>query len=69
MSLLRIASRSGSAAASKSFFRANRPVAPTRSSASFVPGFVAGSSLNFSTTAPRKAAAHHEETFEEFTAR
>ncbi|OTB06146.1 hypothetical protein M426DRAFT_319224 [Hypoxylon sp. CI-4A] len=66
MSLLRIASRG----TSKSFFRANRPVvAPTRSSASFVPGLVAGSSLNFSTTVSRKSAAHHEETFEEFTAR
>ncbi|KAI1414567.1 putative cytochrome c oxidase polypeptide VI mitochondrial precursor [Hypoxylon sp. FL1857] len=64
MSLLRIASRGPS----KTFFRANRPVAPTRSSASFVPGLIAGSSLNFSTTVSRRAA-HQEETFEEFTAR
>ncbi|XDG01765.1 hypothetical protein ABKA04_001380 [Annulohypoxylon sp. FPYF3050] len=65
MSLLRLASRGPS----KTFFRANRPVAPTRSSASFVPGLIAGSSLNFSTTVSRSSAAHHEETFEEFTAR
>ncbi|KAI5867314.1 putative cytochrome c oxidase polypeptide VI mitochondrial precursor [Durotheca rogersii] len=66
LSLLRIASRGPP----KNFFRANRPVAPARSSASFIPGLVAGSSLNFSTSvACNSAAAHHEETFEEFTAR
>ncbi|KAI1092497.1 putative cytochrome c oxidase polypeptide VI mitochondrial precursor [Rostrohypoxylon terebratum] len=65
MSLLRAASRGPS----KTFSRANRPVAPLRSSASFVPGLIAGSSLNFSTTVSRSSAAHHEETFEEFTAR
>ncbi|RYO94417.1 hypothetical protein DL766_002765 [Monosporascus sp. MC13-8B] len=64
-SLLRIAARAGP---SKTFFRANRPVAPSRASASFVPGVIAGSSLNFSTTVSRQSE-HQEETFEEFTAR
>ncbi|RYP65396.1 hypothetical protein DL771_008341 [Monosporascus sp. 5C6A] len=64
-SLLRIAARAGP---SKTFFRANRPVAPSRASASFVPGVIAGSSLNFSTTVSRRSE-HQEETFEEFTAR
>ncbi|KAH9904734.1 cytochrome c oxidase polypeptide VI [Xylariomycetidae sp. FL2044] len=63
-SLLRIATRGPS----KTFFRAHRPVAPVRSSASFLPGLVAGSGLNFSTTVARRSD-HGEETFEEFTAR
>ncbi|KAI0011057.1 cytochrome c oxidase polypeptide VI [Xylariaceae sp. FL0662B] len=64
-SLLRIASRGPS----KSFFRAYRPIAPTRSSACLVPGLIAGTSLNFSTTIAQRNAHEHEETFEEFTAR
>ncbi|KAI0124147.1 cytochrome c oxidase subunit VA-domain-containing protein [Xylariales sp. AK1849] len=55
---------------SSSFFRAYRPVAPSRAGA-FVPGLVAGSTLNFSTSVAQRSAhdAAHEETFEEFTAR
>ncbi|KAI1076038.1 cytochrome c oxidase polypeptide VI [Whalleya microplaca] len=64
-SLLRIASRGPS----KSFFRAYRPVAPAKSSASFVPGLVAGTTLNFSTTISRPSGHAAEETFEEFSAR
>ncbi|KAI0593063.1 cytochrome c oxidase polypeptide VI [Biscogniauxia sp. FL1348] len=63
--LLRIAARGPS----KTFFRANRPVNPTRSSASFVPGLVAGSTLNFSTSVARRSGHEAEETFEEFSAR
>ncbi|KAI1367557.1 cytochrome c oxidase subunit [Xylaria arbuscula] len=63
-SLLRVAVRGPT----QTFFRAYRPVAPSRASAAVVPGFIAGSSLNFSTTVPRRSE-HHEETFEEFTAR
>ncbi|KAI1733576.1 cytochrome c oxidase subunit [Xylaria scruposa] len=58
-SLLRLAVRGP-------IFRAYRPVAP--SAAAAVPGLMAGSSLNFSTTVPRRSE-HQEETFEEFTAR
>jgi cytochrome c oxidase subunit 5a len=53
---------------SKTFFRAYRPVTPNRAGA-FVPGVIAGSSLNFSTTVARRSDAHHEETFEEFCSR
>ncbi|KAI1338968.1 cytochrome c oxidase polypeptide VI [Xylariaceae sp. FL0016] len=63
-SLLRIATRGPS----RTFFRANRPIAPAQSRASFVPGLVAGSSLNFSTTIARRSN-EPEETFEEFSAR
>ncbi|KAI0205427.1 cytochrome c oxidase subunit [Astrocystis sublimbata] len=63
-SLLRVAVRGPS----QTFFRAYRPVAPSRASAAAVPGLIAGSSLNFTTTVPRRSD-HHEETFEEFTAR
>ncbi|KAI0427420.1 cytochrome c oxidase subunit [Xylaria sp. FL1042] len=63
-SLLRVAVRGPT----QTFFRAYRPAAPSRASAAFVPGLIAGSSLNFSTTVAR-SSEHHEETFEEFTAR
>ncbi|KAI0104880.1 cytochrome c oxidase subunit [Nemania sp. FL0031] len=63
-SLLRVAVRGPT----QTFFRAYRPVVPSRASAAAVPGFIAGSSLNFSTTTPRRSE-HAEETFEEFTAR
>ncbi|KAI0514388.1 cytochrome c oxidase subunit [Xylaria bambusicola] len=64
-SVLRVAVRGPT----QTFFRAYRPVAPpSRASAALVPGFIAGSSLNFSTTVPRRSE-HAEETFEEFTAR
>jgi hypothetical protein len=53
---------------STTFFRAYRPVAPSRAGA-IVPGLIAGSSLNFSTTVARRSDPHAEETFEEFTAR
>ncbi|KAK6067439.1 cytochrome c oxidase polypeptide vi [Seiridium cupressi] len=53
---------------STSFFRACRPVAPSRAGA-IVPSLIAGSSLNFSTTIARRSDPHGEETFEEFTAR
>ncbi|KAI0157814.1 cytochrome c oxidase subunit [Xylariaceae sp. FL1272] len=62
-SLLRVAARGPT----QTFFRAYRPVAPSHASAAMVPGFVAGSGLNFSTTVSRRS--DHEETFEEFTAR
>jgi cytochrome c oxidase subunit 5a len=65
LQLLRIAARGP---ACKTFFRAYRPVAPIRASNSILPGLVAGSGLNFSTTVSRSSAGH-EETFEEFTAR
>ncbi|ORY71396.1 cytochrome c oxidase polypeptide VI [Pseudomassariella vexata] len=51
---------------SSTFFRAYRPITPSRAGA-FVPGLIAGSSLNFSTSVARRS--DHEETFEEFTAR
>ncbi|KAI0196517.1 cytochrome c oxidase subunit VA-domain-containing protein [Xylaria flabelliformis] len=63
-SLLRVAVRGPT----QTFFRAYRPVAPSRASAAIVPGLMAGSSLNFSTTVSRQSE-HQEETFEEFTAR
>ncbi|KAI1816724.1 cytochrome c oxidase subunit [Poronia punctata] len=63
-SLLRVAARGPT----QTFFRAYRPVAPSRASAAIVPALIAGSSLNFSTTVARRSE-HHEETFEEFTAR
>jgi len=62
-SLIRVAVRGPT----QTFFRAYRPVAPSRASAA-VPALIAGSSLNFSTTIARRSE-HHEETFEEFTAR
>lgn len=64
--LLRTIARSGPS--SSTFFRAYRPVAPSRAAA-YMPGFVAGSGLNFSTTVARRSDLHAEETFEEFTAR
>ncbi|KAI1174022.1 cytochrome c oxidase subunit [Nemania sp. FL0916] len=63
-SLLRVAVRGPT----QTFFRAYRPVAPSRASSAVVPGMIAGSSLNFSTTVQRRSE-HAEETFEEFTAR
>ncbi|KAI1754574.1 cytochrome c oxidase subunit [Xylaria castorea] len=63
-SLLRVAVRGPT----QTFFRAYRPVAPSRASTAVVPGLIAGSSLNFSTTVSRQSE-HQEETFEEFTAR
>ncbi|KAI1169091.1 cytochrome c oxidase subunit [Nemania serpens] len=64
-SVLRIAARGPT----QTFFRAYRPVAPARTSAAaIVPGLMAGSGLNFSTTVTRRSE-HAEETFEEFTAR
>ncbi|KAI0490891.1 hypothetical protein F4859DRAFT_459596 [Xylaria cf. heliscus] len=63
-SLIRVAARGPT----QTFFRAYRPVAPSRASTAIVPGLIAGSSLNFSTTVPRRSE-HQEETFEEFTAR
>ncbi|KAK7954343.1 cytochrome c oxidase subunit Va [Apiospora saccharicola] len=50
------------------FFRAYRPIAAPSRAGAFVPGLMAGSSLNFSTSIARRSDAH-EETFEEFTSR
>ncbi|KAI0397225.1 cytochrome c oxidase subunit [Xylariaceae sp. FL0594] len=61
--LLRVAVRGPT----QTFFRAYRPVTPSRASVA-VPALIAGSSLNFSTTVARRSE-HQEETFEEFTAR
>lgn len=63
--MLRVAARG----ASTTFFRANPLRQPLAARASVVaPVMVAGTSLaSFSTTVRR--AAHHEETFEEFTSR
>ncbi|KAI1191412.1 cytochrome c oxidase subunit [Nemania serpens] len=63
-SVLRVAARGPA----QTFFRAYRPVAPARTSAAVVPGLMASSSSNFSTTVTRRSE-HAEETFEEFTAR
>jgi len=65
VSLLRVAARVPS-----TFFRSNgvRQAIPRTSSAYFmVPGAIVGS--NFSTSAARLSDEHHEESFEEFTAR
>ncbi|KAI9730017.1 MAG: Cytochrome c oxidase subunit 6 [Claussenomyces sp. TS43310] len=64
-SLLRVAARVPS-----TFFRSNgiRQIVPRTSSASrMVPGVIVGSS--FSTSSAMLSDAHHEESFEEFTAR
>lgn len=63
--MLRVAARG----ASSTFFRANPLRQPLAARTSVVaPALVASTSLaSFSTTARR--AAHHEETFEEFTSR
>jgi len=76
-SLLRVAAR---ASTPSTFFRANglRKVVPrTSSSAVIVPGVIVGSSFSFSTSSKlladkdgqEAASGHHEESFEEFTAR